>query len=190
MHKILLRASTWKYIFPLFVLFFGITFFVFPSYQYRLNEIAGQEVKSLDTRFSYTLKEVRMDFEKLGVAGRSLYSSIVGGVDMLYPLVYGLFFILILANLLKRTIGPGSKLMLLALLPILGVVCDYLENINTLSLLRNYPQLSEQEVAWGEQMTRMKHAFLFLSLGFALFLAVALLVKILKKRTGNPVSPN
>jgi hypothetical protein len=190
MNKILQRASTWKYILPLFILFFGITCFVFPSYHSRLKEIAGEEVKSLDSRFSYTMDEVRTDFEKLGVAGRSLYQSIVGGIDMVYPIVYGLFFILILANLLKKTTNPGSKFMLLAMLPTLGVLCDYLENINTLSLLRDYPHLSEQSVAWGEQMTRMKLAFLLLTLGFVLFLAVSLLVKRLKKRTGNPVAPN
>ena len=188
MHTSLLRITTWRYILPLLVLFCGITCFVFPSYQTRLNETAGEEVTSLDTRFSYSLEDVHKAFEKLGVAGRSLYRSVVGGIDMVYPLVYGLLFILVLANLLKKTIDPGSRFMLLALLPLLGVGCDYLENINTLSLLRDYPLLSAQKVAWGEQMTRMKHAFLFLTLGSALLLAVALLVKRLKKGIGHPGS--
>jgi hypothetical protein len=59
---------------------------------------------------------------------------------------------------------------------------DYLENFNTLKLLNQYPQLSAQSVAWGEQMTRAKHGFLFLSVGLVIFFTIALLIKTLMKR--------
>ena len=182
MIKILQSTSTWKYILPLFILFCGVTFYIFPKYQSQLREIAGEEVKPLDTRFSYTLEEVVSDFEKLGVEGRHVYQFIVGRIDMIFPVIYGLFFILTLAYLLKKITPPHSKWMLIALLPVLGMLFDYLENFNTLSLLKNYPDLSAQGVAWGEQMTRLKHGFLFLSIGLILFLAIGVVIKKLMHR--------
>lgn len=187
MIKILQRTSNWKYILPLFILFCGVSFFIFPKYQSQLAEMAGEEVKPLDIRFSYTVDEVINDFEKLGVEGRDLYKFIVGRIDMVYPIIYGLFFILVLAYLLKKVTNPDSKFILIALLPLLGMLFDYLENFNTLSLLNNYPNLSEQGVAWGEQMTRIKHGLLFFSIGCALVLAIVLLIKKFMNRKNNTV---
>lgn len=182
MIRFLQRTSTWKYIVPLFLLFCGFTFYLFPHYQSRLNEIAGDKVKILDTRFSYTRDDVINEFKKLKPEGRKLYTFIVGRIDMAYPLIYGLFFILILAYLFKKTTKIDSKVILIALLPALGMLFDYLENMNTLHLLKRYPAISVQNVARGEQMTRMKHGILFISMGLTFFLAVALMFKKIKHR--------
>lgn len=185
MIQILQKASTWKYLLPLFVMLCGFYAIIFPYYQSQLSVIAGEEVKPLDVRFTYTLEEVTRDFGKLGEAGRNVYKVVVGRVDMIFPVVYGLFLMLLLVNLLKKTTKPGSRLMLIALLPALVMLFDYLENLNTLRLLENYPDLLPQAVARGEQMTRIKWLSLFLSLGLAFLLTASLLIKKLMQRKGK-----
>ncbi len=91
MLTLLQRTSNWKFILPLFVLFRGVSFYVFPTYQAKMNKVAGVEIQPLDTRFSYILAEVTNDFEKLGAKGRDLYKLIVDRIDMIYPIIYGVF---------------------------------------------------------------------------------------------------
>jgi len=50
MIKILQSTSTWRYMLPLFILFCGVTFYIFPKHQSQLYEIAGEEVKPLDDK--------------------------------------------------------------------------------------------------------------------------------------------
>jgi hypothetical protein len=147
-----------------------------------MAESAGQEVIPLDSRFSYTYNEVENDFDKLGADGRSIYRFVIGKVDMLFPLIYGPLFILVLAWLLKKITRKDSDWIVLALFPLIGIAFEYLENFNTLSLLDNYPAITEEQVSWGEQMTRLKHIFLLLSVGLILILAATLLIKTLKQR--------
>lgn len=170
------QLSNWKYIVAVFALFAVFSFYLFPKYQARLSEAAGEQVTLLDTRFSYATDEVRLLFDKLGTEGRDIYKGVVG-IDMVYPLVYGILFILILAWLLKSITRPGSQWLMLAMLPVLGVLFDYLENINTLKLLNRYPDISADAVAWGEKMTLMKHSFGVLSVALAVLLAVVYIVK-------------
>ncbi len=75
--------------------------------------------------------------------------------------------------------------MLIALLPTVGMLFNYRENFNILNLLNSYPNLAQQGVNWGEQMTRLKHGFLLLSIGLALVLALVWLIKKLMSRKGN-----
>ena len=180
------QLSNWKYIVACFVLFAVFSFYLFPEYQERLSEAAGEQVKPLDTRFSYSADEVRVLFEQLGTEGRDIYKGVVG-LDMVYPLVYGFLFILILAWFLKKITGPGSQWLMLALLPLIGVLFDYLENINTLKLLNRYPEISIDAVAWGERMTLLKHGFGLLSVALAALLAVVYLVKTLMHRKKSSV---
>lgn len=179
---ILSKFSNWKIILPLFVLFGIIAFYLLPSYQAKLSEMVAEEFTPLDLRISYTPEEVNSMFERLGHEGRDVYKFVVGRIDMIYPVIYGLLFILVLAYLLKKLNNPGSKFILIAWLPIAGVLFDYLENFNTLKLLAQFPDLSVQSVSWGEQMTRAKHGFLFLSVGLVIFFMIALLIKKLMKR--------
>ncbi|WP_169728005.1 hypothetical protein [Adhaeribacter aquaticus] len=148
-------------------------------------EIAGQKVIPLDIRLSYSLKEVLDEFDKLGLEGRKLYKYMVVQIDLIYPVMYGLFFILVLAFLLKNLFNTHSKYILFSLIPAFGVAFDYLENLNTIKLLNTYPHLSAQDVAWGELMTRMKHGILFFSIGLTVFLALVLLVKKIMQRQNN-----
>lgn len=182
MIKLLYKVSNWKFIIPVFLLFCYFTFYLFPNHQTQLAKIAGEQISPLDTRFSYSLQEVNYLFEKLGIEGRELYATIVGRVDMIYPIVYGILFMLVLMFLLRKLSGRKSKLILVALFPILGSLFDYFENFHILKLIRKYPNITEQDIMLSEQFTRLKHIILFSSLGLVLVASVTLLLKAVIKR--------
>ena len=179
--NILDKMSNWKFILPFFILFLVFPFFLFPYHQQLMTKVAGQEIIPLDSRFSYSFNEVKNDFDKLGAEGRNVYRFAIGVVDMIFPVIYGPLFILILAWLLKKLSGRNSNWILLALFPIIGILFEYLENFNTLSLLDNYPAITESGVSWGEQMTRLKHIFLMLSVAFMPILGIVLLIRKFKR---------
>lgn len=185
MKRILIKMSKWKVILPLFVLFLIFPAYLFPHYQGRMGQLAGQEVIPLDSRFSYNYDEVKNVFDRLGSEGRNTYRFVIAKVDMVFPIVYGALFILVLAWLLKKLIGKESGWILLALFPLIGILFEYLENFNTLSMLDRYPAITEEGVAWGSQVTRLKQIFLIASVAFMPFLAVALLVKSFKRRKSS-----
>ena len=173
----LAKFSNWKTLLPLFLIFALFSFYIFPQYQYRMTEAANGPVAPLDTRFSYTVEEARGAFDKLGAAGREVYREVVSRVDMVYPIVYGLLFMLVLAWILKKLTTSSSSWLFLALLPLVGVTFDYLENINTRKLLAQYPNLSTASVSWGERMTQFKHIAGLLSVALAVILFIVVMIR-------------
>ena len=184
MTHLLSKYSNWKLILPAFIFFVGFSAFFFPRYQKKMQDAAGEPIAPLDTRFSYTYEDVRSAFERLGVDGRNVYSDLSSRIDMIYPLIYGLLFILVLAWALKKLTRPGSPALWLAFLPVIGMFFDYLENLTTIKLLNSFPELDPESVAFAERMTILKHGFLFLSVALAVLLSITAMAKrvFLKRR--------
>ena len=131
--NMLRKYSNWKIMLPSSILFIIFTLIIFPFYLSQLNEIANEKVLFLDGRLSYNYEQVNILFNKMGREGRDIYHFMAGKVDMIYPIVYSLFFVLLLASLLKKIFSQKSKIILISLLPLIGMLFDYLENFNTLS---------------------------------------------------------
>ena len=100
-----------------------------------------------------------------------------GKVDMIYPIVYGVFFVLLLASLLKKLFSKKSKIIFLSFLPLIGVLFDYLENFNTLKLLNKFPNITPEQVDYGSQMTQIKWVFLIMSILLVFALAITIPVQ-------------
>jgi len=181
MTNLLIKLSNGKLLIPLFLLFGLFTFYLFPKYQTQINDIAGEEVLILDLRPTYTHKEVVTDFEKMQEEGRAIFQFIASKADMVYPIIYGLFAILLLAFFLKKIIVPGSNKIYFAFLPIVLVITDYLENFNHLKLLNSYPDIAKESVMTGATLTQLKHFF-----SMALFVFLIVLIVILIFQTLNP----
>lgn len=63
--------------------------------------------------------------------------------------------------------------MLVALIPLIAVLFDYLENFNTLKMLGNFPNITPGEVANGALFTQLKWEFIAISIFLILILAAA-----------------
>lgn len=82
-------------------------------------------------------------FATLGEHGREIYLTNQIPVDMVYPLLFGLTYSLLLAFFLKKLNKLKSPFTYLCLLPIISGIADYLENIGIITMLNCYPDLTQ-----------------------------------------------
>jgi len=91
----------------------------------------------------YNQDYVNKLFKTLGENGREIYLTNQIPVDMIYPLLFGLTYSLLLAYFLKKLNKLKSSFKYLCLLPIIAGIADYMENIGIITMLNNYPDLTE-----------------------------------------------
>ncbi|NRD23604.1 hypothetical protein HNV10_10155 [Winogradskyella litoriviva] len=94
----------------------------------------------------YNLNYVNELFTSLGENGRLTYLTNQIPVDMIYPLLFGLSYGLLLGYFLKKLNKLNSQYMYLCLIPIIAGIADYLENIGIIIMLKSYPDLIEISV--------------------------------------------
>ena len=88
---------------------------------------------------SYSAEYAQDLITKLSDPARAFYKSIELGVDLVYPLIYGFAFALLIA-FLWRKIGWDKGLLKWAILfPLIGMIFDYGENFSIVSLINQYP---------------------------------------------------
>ena len=85
-------------------------------------------------------------FRTLGENGRDIYLTNQLPVDMIYPLLFGLTYSLLLAYFLKKLNKLKHPFTYLCLLPIIAGIADYLENFGIITMLNSYPDLTETTV--------------------------------------------
>ena len=82
-------------------------------------------------------------FITLGDNGRYVYLYNQIPIDMIYPLLFGITYCLILAYFLNKLSKLKSPLFYLCLLPLIAGLFDYMENIGVITMLINYPNNSQ-----------------------------------------------
>lgn len=92
--------------------------------------------------FDYVIKL----FSALGDNGRETYLTSQIPVDMIYPLLFGITYCLIMAYFLKKLNKLNTLYRYLCLLPIIAGIADYFENIGIIFMLNNYPDFTETSI--------------------------------------------
>ena len=130
---------------------------------------ANASVTPLDLMFFYTPAQAFAMIEKYGDAGRSLYMKIELTADIIYPIIYTLFYGLLLSWLFQRGLQPGSKMQKLNAMPVGAWFFDLLENVGIVSMLAMHPSqpaiLAWLTVFFGS----FKWLFAFASIALVLF---------------------
>jgi len=149
-------VSSTRILLASFFLAFLFVVVIFPS-------LAGN-IESLDTRMDgYDFAEVMAALEGYGADGRGRYIWVSLILDTLFPIIYFSLY----AGLIYR-FAPHEKLKLLAYLPLIGGVVDLGENIQIVTMLVQYPDLSVAQVTWANHFTLTKFAFSRVSMILAL----------------------
>lgn len=136
----------------------GVISLLFPPVVFRFA-MPAQGI-ALDTRLAYTAADVQAALGALTPAQRSAAALGHLTLDGLYPLIYGLFFALLLIRL-----WPAKPWWRLAFLMI---AADWLENVFLAALYRLYPR-GMGLVPWASAATTFKWALI----GLATVLALA-----------------
>ena len=104
----------------------------------------------------YDIEYVITLFNTLGQEGRDAYLYHQIPLDMLYPLLFGICFCLLLAYCLNRLNKLRTPFIYLCFLPIIAGLFDYLENIGIITLLGNFPQIAIKTVKFTNFFSLMK----------------------------------
>lgn len=104
----------------------------------RLNELAGADVTAIDGVMFSTPASLHALVASYGDAGRAFYRTTELTLDVLFPVVYGLFFVLALAWAVPRGLSATTARWALWL-PVAGVVADLFENVGIAILLTEFP---------------------------------------------------
>lgn len=147
-------------------------FMVFVLPQQALDAAASSgNAGSPDTSLWYTPAELYRMAEVYGAAGRRAYIRARFTFDLVWPLVYGAFLATAI-SWLNRAAFPAESLGRLAnLVPALGVVLDFLENISTSLVMARYPRRTPGVDLLAPVFTLTK--WLFVGGSFVLLVAVA-----------------
>lgn len=125
-------------------LFIGV---IMPRLQAGMEAASGG-VGPIDLRFFSTPEQIQSMIEAYGEAGRASYRTIELTADILYPIIYTLFFCLLLSWLLQRAFAADSSVRMLNVVPIGGWLFDLLENVGVVTMLSIYPNTSVL-IAWA-----------------------------------------
>jgi len=134
----LYRISTGKraLLFLLIFVFFAIL--VLPG-QSSDADAYGRDVGSPDLSFFYSPEDLYQMAEAYGEDGRDAYIQARFTFDVVWPIVYGAFLVTAISWLFLRSIPTCSWLRPMNLVPLFGMLFDYLENLSTSLVMWRYP---------------------------------------------------
>jgi hypothetical protein len=142
--------------------------YIMPVASAILELAANNSVLPLDLMFFYTPAQAYGMLEKYGPAGRALYTKIELTADIIYPIIYTLFYALLISWLFQRAFPPDSKMQKWNVAPVGAWLFDLLENIAIVSMLAIYPTQITL-LAWLTMLLGLiKWALAFLSVGLVL----------------------
>jgi hypothetical protein len=94
----------------------------------------------------YEIEYVKGLLNAIGPEGRQAYLYRQIPLDMIYPSLFAISYCLILGFFLNKINQLKTPFLYLCLLPFMIGAMDYAENIGIISMLNNYPKISNSTV--------------------------------------------
>lgn len=94
----------------------------------------------MDLSFGFTPEKGYGIIESYGEKGREIYLFVESFVDVIYPFVYTIAFILLVSFLFKKNGWNMQRIGILNVIPIGGLVFDLFENFGIIQILRAFPE--------------------------------------------------
>lgn len=139
-------------------------------------EASTQGIRCFDMNATgYTFEQAQRFLTLLSDEGRDVYLHSQLPLDFVYPVAYGVFFVLLIAALC-------GKFSVVCFFPILLAVCDYCENICTIQMLRA-ESLSQSLASFASFMTVCKSALMYVTFAVIVLLMILKIRKKGKDRT-------
>ncbi len=165
----------------LLALYMALVVAALPLAQARLEAVSGG-AGPLDLELAYTPAQAYARLAALGAPGRQLYAEIALTLDVIYPLVYGLFFALTISYCFQRVLPAGHAAYRLALLPLAAAVADLFENAAIVGLLASYPT----QLTWLALIAGVVTAIKWLLAGLSLLVVMIAIAAVINQRLRPP----
>jgi len=120
------------------ILFLVFTATILPIQSEQAKAQSG--TTSPDMSFFLTVKELYEIAESYGENGRVAYVWARFTFDLVWPIVYTLFLASGISWLYSRSFSTDSKIQRANLVPVIGMVLDYIENITASIVMLGYPE--------------------------------------------------
>ncbi|PKG32374.1 hypothetical protein, partial [Methanoregula sp.] len=154
----------------------------------ELKSITGG-VGILDMEVFYTPEQAYTFLAAMGDAGRAFELTHIIPIDLLVPLFYGLFLSTFISWLLHRWLPAASPWHRLNVIPVIGALFDYLENLGIIAMLLAWPLEMYSIAQITMAATLLKFGFSVLA-GVVVLCAVAgwILLVLRQRCSGGPAS--
>jgi len=161
------------------IVFILFTALVLPR-QATEAEIVSSGTGSPDTSFWYTPDDLYQITEAYGPAGRQAYVRARWTFDLVWPLVYAAFLSLTISWTFQRAFAAKSRWQLANLVPVAGMLLDYLENSATSLVMARYPALTPGIAHLAPLFTLTKWVFVN---GSFVLLLIGIIAALWRRRT-------
>lgn len=135
-----------------------------------------------DTTFGYTTTEMTQMISDLNETQRNNYIWTRIWMDIPWPIVYGSFFYMVLMVCFR-----GTKLKYVGVLPWLGVIFDYIENLIAAIHMGIFPEAYPYWIRVGSLSTQIKWIVLLLAMVMMMIGGVYKTVAVFRQRRYNKV---
>lgn len=118
--------------------------------------LGGDNIKlsPIDLLFFYTPETAYNLVEAYGEYGRPFYRNVELSLDIVYPIIYTLFFGMAITWFAQRAFSKDNQLQRLNLLPLGAWVFDMLENVGIVTMLSIFPA-QPAALAWATTIFTM-----------------------------------
>jgi hypothetical protein len=154
------------------VVFLAFGAFILPQEAERAEQISGG-AGSPDTTLFYNARQLYSIAEAYGPEGRAAYVRARYTFDVAFPLVYGFFLVTLISWFSMKVIPNENALRLMNLVPVIGVLFDFLENISTSLVMLRYPERTPFVAQMAPILSLIKWIFVYGS-----FLVLGVLVAV------------
>ncbi len=156
------RIAGFKAFIGALIIYLVFAAYVMPKGPQMIQQISGKKVEILDLQFTYTPERARAILGEYGVLARWEAASFELWADTLYPLAYTFLFLIIMGWLFKSLSVYGVRIRYIHLLPFLVLIADYCENACIITMLKSYPDFSDNLALASSFFTSLKWSLLAL----------------------------
>jgi hypothetical protein len=145
MRSVVTKLSSWFYKISSgwFALLAVVIFFLFIALVLPGQSASSQsqtgDISSPDLSIYYSALDLYEMAEAYGDQGRTEYIRERFSFDLIWPLVYTFFLTTTISWLYKQSLSESNPWRRINLLPVIGMIFDYLENISTSLVMYRYP---------------------------------------------------
>jgi len=153
------RVSTGWVALSTLLIFLLFSALVLPQQATKAEQETGSS-DSPDMSFFYSPGDLYQIAESYGEQGRQAYVRARFTFDLVWPLVYTLFLATAIGWVFGKAFALDSRWQRANLVPLLGALFDYLENLSTSLVMLRYPDQTPVVDALAPVFTVLKWSFL------------------------------
>lgn len=157
---------------PSLAVYLLMLFHTIPSIESYAPEMKIFDLSPSGYTYDYAIKLL----SALGHDGRKEYLSRQLPLDFIYPLLFSISSFLMLAWLFLKKSDKDSRIFYLCFVPIVAGIFDYLENIQIMLMILNYPEVTKSQVVFSSAFTMVKSGLTTLFFFILLFAFIRLWV--------------